>query len=304
MELKNAAGGLYGFLKAGQVLFGVPMSEHTTFKTGGIADMMLLPATEEEAAAALRFLKDGAIPYVVIGRGSNLIVRDGGYRGAVVKLAENFSRIGVSGVYVTAQAGATLAELVHTAHANGLTGMEYAGGIPGSVGGAVVMNAGAYGGEIKDHVEAVNILDRDLTPARMENAGLCYGYRSSILQTNGATVLSAVFRLEEGDVQRAREVLGDLNRQRRDKQPLQYPSAGSVFKRPAGNFAGTLIEKAGLKGYAIGGAQVSEKHAGFIINTGGARASDIIALIAHVQKTVLLKSGVALEPEVKIIGED
>jgi len=304
MEIKNTIDTLNGFLKAGQILFDVPMSEHTTFKTGGIADIMVLPGTGEEVAASLKVLTQHAIPFLVIGKGSNLIVRDGGFRGAVVKLSDSFARISVSHDTITAESGASLAELVHTAHAHGLAGMEYAGGIPGSVGGAVVMNAGAYGGEMKDHVDTVNILDKDFNILQMRAQELHFSYRSSALQKNGAIVLSSSFRLEKGDVQKAKERLNDLNRQRREKQPLQYPSAGSVFKRPAGHFAGTLIEQAGLKGFTIGGAQVSEKHTGFIINIGGASSSDILKLISHVQKRVFEHSGVALETEVKIAGED
>jgi UDP-N-acetylmuramate dehydrogenase len=304
MDMKEAQKALSGVLQENQIITDAPMSEHTTFRTGGCADLLLLPSSGEQLAQTLHLLREHGIHALVIGRGSNLIVRDGGIRGAVVKLGENFSSIRVDGELLYAEAGATLAALVREAHAHALCGMEYAGGIPGTVGGAVCMNAGAYDGEMKDHLQSVTVLDKQLTLVTLTAKELGLGYRTSIIAPQGYTVLTACFRLTQGDLDTAKEHLKCLNQRRRDKQPLEYPSAGSTFKRPPGHFAGALIEQAGLRGFAVGGAQVSEKHCGFVINTGTATSSDILSLIAEVQKRVLEHSGVALETEVKIIGEE
>ena len=304
MDIKGAQEKLRGILQENQILMDAPMKEHTTFRTGGPADLLLLPYNNVQVAEALRALKEWDIPWLIIGKGSNLIVRDGGFRGAILKLADNFSGIHVSGDCIHAQAGATLAALVRTAHAFGLCGMEYASGIPGTVGGAVALNAGAYGGEIKDEAQTVTVLDSDFNEITLAARDMGFGYRKSIVPQKGLTVLEACFKLTQGDIETAKQTMRDLNQKRKEKQPLEYPSAGSTFKRPPGQFAGALIEQAGLRGFSIGGAQVSEKHCGFVINTGGATSSDILILIEEVKRRVWEKSGVALEPEVKIIGED
>lgn len=304
MDIKEIIRHLLFCLPENQISANVPMKEHTTFRTGGNADLMLFPSSAEQIAASLKVLKDLQVPYFIIGKGSNLVVRDGGFHGAVIKLSDNFSKITVENNHICAQAGATLAAVVRAAHENNLCGMEYAAGIPGTVGGAVVMNAGAYGGEIKDQIESVKVLDNDFNELNLTSAGLCFGYRKSIISKKQYIVLQADFLLEFGNIEEARIKLRELNRRRREKQPLDYPSAGSTFKRPPGHFAGALIEQAGLRGFQIGGALVSEKHAGFIINAGNATSADILKLIETVRQRVLETSGVLLETEIKIIGED
>jgi len=291
-------------LPENQISAGVSMKEHTTFCTGGIADLMLLPASAKQVAESLKVLKNLQVPYIIIGKGSNLIVRDGGIRGVVIKLSDNFSKTTVDKNRIRVQSGATLAAVVRAAHENGLCGMEYASGIPGTVGGAVVMNAGAYGGEIKDQLAAAKVLDKDLNELTLTTEELHFGYRKSIIAEQQYIVLEAEFLLETGNIEEAKEKMRDMNRQRREKQPLEYPSAGSTFKRPPGYYAGALIDAAGLRGLQTGGAQVSQKHAGFIINTGNATSADILKLIETVRQKVLDKCGVLLETEVKITGED
>ncbi len=280
-----------------------PMSLHTTFKTGGPVDLMLLPRTDEEISSILRDLKEEQIPCAVIGRGSNLLVSDEGVRGAVVKLADRFDTITIRKNSVCALAGASLKLLcLESIHA-GLCGLEFAGGIPGALGGAVCMNAGAYDGEIKDFLTSVCVLNKKFKVCDIPAADLKLSYRHSAVTENGYIVLGATFSLPEGDPQESLKKMNEFNARRREKQPLTFPSAGSTFKRPSGNFAGTLIEKCGLKGYMIGGAQVSEKHAGFIINVQNASSRDVYELISYVKSTVEVRTGVILEPEVKLLGE-
>lgn len=288
---------------SGKILENVPMSKHTTFRVGGAADYMILPESTSELITAVQNLKKNNIPYYIIGKGSNLLVLDKGIRGAIIKLSDNFSKISFSDNIVTAASGTLLGELVRDSHKNGLCGMETLGGIPGTVGGAVVMNAGAYGGQIADFILSINAIDDSSNIITLDKGSLKLGYRTSSILSRGLIVLDASFTLEFGDINAAKERLRDYNNKRREKQPIDFPSAGSTFKRPQGHFAGKLIEDAGLKGFSIGGAQVSEKHAGFIINKGEATACDIINLIDYVRKTVSDKFGVDLEPEVKIIGE-
>ncbi|MEG1753676.1 MAG: UDP-N-acetylmuramate dehydrogenase [Christensenella sp.] len=285
------------------VLENTDMSAHTTFKTGGTADLMLLPRTARELVAVLRLLRTAEVPYTVIGRGSNLLVSDNGLRGAIIKLSDGFDDVRIHQNIVTAQAGICMKALCMQTIRAGLCGLEFAGGIPGTLGGAVCMNAGAYTGEIKDSLVSVNVLDRNLTVQEIPAAALELSYRKSAVSANDYIVLNATFALDEGDSEISLAKMNDFNARRRSKQPLTYPSAGSTFKRPEGNYAGSLIEKCGLKGYEIGGAQVSHKHAGFIINTGTACSRDIYELILHVQKTVFAETGVELEPEVKFLGE-
>jgi UDP-N-acetylmuramate dehydrogenase len=279
-----------------------PMSRHTSFKVGGPADVMALPKTKAELLCALRALASLDCPVFIMGRGTNLLVRSGGIRGAVIKLADNFSGVTTEGECVTALSGTPLSALVRAAMEEGLGGASFLGGIPGSLGGAVAMNAGAYGGEIGHFIEEVYLVSRkgEVTLRRGE---MRFSYRRSVLSEYPLVVTGAKLRLMRVPADVTLRELSELAEKRREKQPLEYPSAGSTFKRPKGRFAGALIEQAGMKGVTVGGAQVSEKHAGFIINTGGATPEDILDLIALVQRRVLEASGVALEPEVKIAGE-
>lgn len=286
-----------------KVLENEPMSNHTTFKTGGNADLMLLVQTETQLLSVLRLLKNAHTPYILIGRGSNLLVSDEGLRGVVLKLADGFDKITVNGNLVYAQAGATLRATCLAAIYAGLGGLEFAGGIPGCVGGGVAMNAGAYGGELQDVTQDVRILTPDLEIRTLNGGQMNFSYRKSMVQETGCIVLGASFSLRPDDVDKAMEKFNCLNARRKEKQPLNFPSAGSTFKRPQGNYASALIDKCKLKGFTIGGAQVSEKHAGFIINIGNASSRDIYELICHVRQEVLKQTGVMLEPEVKLLGE-
>lgn len=279
-----------------------PMSRHTTFKTGGSADLMLLPASEDELLEAVKLCSENSLPYLIIGNGSNLLVTDKGIRGVVIKLGRDFAKIDVEGNVISAQAGALLSATANAALKAELSGMEFAAGIPGTVGGAVCMNAGAYGGELKDIIKEVRVLDKDEVKT-LSNTQAGFVYRGSRVMNEGMIVLSAVFELEKGSKEDIRSLMNDYSQRRRSKQPLDKPSAGSTFKRPEGDFAGRLIEVAGLKGYSIGGAKVSDKHCGFIINDGEASSTDILELIDFVRKKVYESSGVMLEPEVRIIGE-
>ena len=294
---------LYAFAPRARVLENEPLARHTTFRVGGPADVLFLPESAQELQRALELAREAGEDCLVIGNGSNLLVRDGGVRGLVIKLAGPMSGVSVEGTAIRAQAGASLSQVSRAALQASLTGLEFASGIPGSLGGALAMNAGAYGGELSQVVrEAMVLMDgRVQTLSREE---LAMGYRTTRVLREGGIVLSAVLDLKEGDASQIAETMDDLNRRRREKQPLSFPSAGSTFKRPEGYFAGALIEQAGLKGYAIGGAQVSEKHAGFLINRGGATASDLLRLIEYVQERVYAQSGVRLETEVRICGVD
>ena len=286
-----------------QILENEPMSRHTTFRVGGPADVLFLPESEEQLLWALSIAREAGVPCVVIGNGSNLVVKDGGIRGLVIALGEGMAAIARAGETLTAWAGASLARVSAYAQASGLSGLEFASGIPGTLGGGCAMNAGAYGGQLSDVlVDARVLLDgevRTLTVNEMQ-----MGYRTSLPLRRGGIVISARFALTPDDPETIAARMRELNARRRDKQPLNYPSAGSTFKRPEGYFAGALIEQAGLKGRRVGGAQVSEKHAGFIVNAGGATATDILALIGTVQDEVAARFGVRLETEVRILGED
>ena len=286
-----------------RVLEGAPMSRYTTFRVGGPADVLFLPASVEELQTALAAAKAEGIQVCLIGNGSNLIVRDGGIRGLVIALGEPFSEVRVEGAQVWAQAGARLSAVAAAAQRAGLAGLEFASGIPGTLGGGCAMNAGAYGGELKDVlVWADVLLDGELR--RLSRDEMDMGYRSTLPLRRGAVVLSACFELRSDDCEAIQERMRDLANRRRERQPLNLPSAGSTFKRPEGHFAGALIEQCGLKGCTIGGAQVSEKHAGFIVNTGDATAADILQLIGHVQAVVQAQTGVLLEMEVRVLGEN
>lgn len=280
-----------------------PMSKHTTFRIGGPADFYLCPHSTKEVQQTIQICKEENLPYFILGNGSNLLVSDKGYRGAIIRLWKNFSDISVKDCCITAKAGALLSKVAAEALEEGLTGMEFASGIPGTIGGAVFMNAGAYGGEMKDIIKEVKVLDDQGEVRVLSNEEMKLGYRTSIVKEKGYTVLSAVLQLKKGDVSVIRETMEDLKNRRTSKQPLDMPSAGSTFKRPEGYFAGKLIMDSGLRGFSVGGAQVSEKHCGFVVNKGGATAEDVTALIREVQRRVKEKFGVELETEVRFLGE-
>lgn len=286
-----------------RVFTGEAMSRHTTFKIGGPADYFLMPDKDTDVGCIVKICKESAIPYFILGNGSNLLVGDGGYRGAVIQIYKNMSAVTVEGTEITVQAGALLSSVAAAAKNAALTGFEFAGGIPGTMGGAVVMNAGAYGGEMKDVLTEVTVMDEEGEIVTLPADKLELGYRTSIIKTAGYIVLEAKLQLKEGNPEVIRETMKDLTIRRTTKQPLEYPSAGSTFKRPEGYFAGKLIMDAGLRGYSVGDAQVSQKHCGFVVNKGESTAADVLTLIKDVQETVLKQFGVKLEPEVKMIGE-
>lgn len=280
-----------------------PMKKHTTFRIGGPADYYLCPHSAKEIQKAVEICREEKIPYFILGNGSNLLVSDQGYRGAVIQLWKNVSDIRVEGCLIYAKAGASLAKIASEALEEGLTGMEFAAGIPGTLGGAVVMNAGAYGGEMKDILREVLVMDEQGKIFTLEKKELKLGYRTSAVKEKGYIVLAAVLELQPGDPEEIRGRMEELRQKRAEKQPLDMPSAGSTFKRPEGQFAGKLIMDAGLRGFSVGGAQVSEKHCGFVVNTGNATAGDVLTLIREIQKRVREKFGVELETEVKFLGE-
>ena len=286
-----------------EILVAEPMKNHTTFRIGGPADALALPKTPEEVAEVVRFCHEHAQPYYVLGNGSNLLVSDEGYRGIVLQLYRNFNDIQVNGEMITAQSGAMLAAVARTAYQNGLTGLEFASGIPGTIGGAVVMNAGAYGGEMKHVLREVTVLTKEGEVLAIPAKALELGYRTSVIPKNGWIVLGAVLQLKKGDPEQILARMEELKEQRITKQPLDLPSAGSTFKRPEGYFAGKLIMDAGLRGFTVGGAQVSEKHCGFVVNRGDATAADVWELICEVKRRVKERTGVELEPEVKLLGD-
>lgn len=279
------------------------MSKHTSFKIGGKADYLALPRNVEELKEVLVWCKKTGTPYFVMGNGTNLLVKDKGIRGVVVKISDNFSDVSVEEDCIEAGAGILLSKLSRIALKHELSGMEGLSGIPGTLGGAVVMNAGAYGYEIKDIFVNCMVLNEDGDTEIFTKEKMDFGYRETVLQGSGKVVLSVKLKLNKGKYGDIKALMDDFTQRRQAKQPLSQPSAGSVFKRPAGYYAGKLIEDAGLKGYRIGDAQVSEKHAGFIVNLGNATADDVLKLIEHIKATVYEKFGVQLEPEVKIVGE-
>lgn len=294
-ELQNVMGGSGIFMEE-------PMKKHTTFRVGGPADVLVQP-DETALAAILALCRQYHVPYSFIGNGSNLLVGDKGIRGVVIEMTDPMGNIEVDGTKITAQAGAMLSKIANTAASNGLGGMEFAAGIPGSVGGAVVMNAGAYGGEMKDIIERVYVLDENGAQLELDRDALDLGYRHSCIPEKKYIVTKVVLDLVPCNEAEIRSEMKELNEKRAEKQPLQYPSAGSTFKRPEGYFAGKLIMDAGLRGYQVGGAQVSEKHCGFVINKEDATAADICQLMQDVSDKVQAQFGVVLEPEVKMIGE-
>lgn len=279
-----------------------PMERHTTFRIGGPAEYYARPR-REELAHLIKLAGQAGISVTVVGHGSNLLVGDGGIRGLVIEIGEEMSEVRIEGQTLVASAGAMLAGIAQKAAQAALSGLEFAAGIPGNLGGAVVMNAGAYGGEMRDVVEQVTVLDQDVNAHCLSSGELDFGYRHSCIPEHNYIVVEARLKLEPGDSGEIRARMAQLARQRTEKQPLEYPSAGSTFKRPQGHFAGQLIMDAGLRGYTVGGAQVSEKHCGFVINRGGATAADVRQLMCDVADRVEACFGVRLEPEVKLIGE-
>ena len=281
-----------------------PMSRHTTFRVGGPADFFVTPKAKEEVRDVIRICKEAGMPYYIIGNGSNLLVSDAGYRGVIVQIYKEMNEVKVEGDLVKAQAGALLSGIAAKALGAELSGFEFASGIPGTIGGACVMNAGAYGGEMKDVLESVTVLTGEGKIIELSRNELELGYRTSVIAKKGYIVLGAVLKLERGDGEKIKTYMDELKEKRVTKQPLEYPSAGSTFKRPEGYFAGKLIEDAGLRGFQVGGAQVSEKHCGFVINRNHATAADIMELMRQVQIRVKENSGVDLEPEVKRLGDE
>jgi len=294
-ELQNVMGGSGIFMEE-------PMKKHTTFRVGGPADVLVQP-DETALVAILALCRQYHVSYSFIGNGSNLLVGDKGIRGVVIEMTDPMGNIEVDGTKITAQAGAMLSKIANTAASNGLGGMEFAAGIPGSIGGAVTMNAGAYGGEMKDVIRQVTVLTPECEQKVLSREELDLSYRHSCIPKNHFLVLEAELSLTPAPEQEIRAKMAELREKRVEKQPLEYPSAGSTFKRPEGYFAGKLIMDAGLRGYAVGDAQVSEKHCGFVINRGNATAAEILQLMKDVQERVKKQSGVTLEPEVKMIGE-
>lgn len=286
-----------------RILFHQSMKEYTTFRVGGEAECLILIQQEEELARLISYLNQIEQDYFILGNGSNLLVGDKGYRGIVLKFDGAMEQITVEGTRITAKAGASLSKVAVTARENGLTGLEFAAGIPGSIGGGVVMNAGAYDGEMKQIVEAVRVMDSDGQITTLDNDTMEFGYRTSIIKNRPFIVLEVVLQLAEGDREQIGIKMEELSMLRRSKQPLEYPSAGSTFKRPEGYYAGKLIMDAGMRGYRIGGAQVADKHCGFIVNTGKATAADIREVIEEVQERVKERFHVSLEPEVVFLGD-
>ena len=293
----------WNLLGKDRVLVDEPMKRHTTFRIGGPADFFLLPSTVDEVRGILEICREEELPYFILGNGSNLLVSDKGYRGVIIQLYRNFSNISVEGNEICASSGALLSQIAAAARNASLTGFEFAGGIPGTLGGAVFMNAGAYGGELKDVLKEAVVMTEQGEILTIPVEKLDMGYRTSRIKKAGYLVLEARLVLKQGDMDKIRDITKDLTEKRVSKQPLEYPSAGSTFKRPEGYFAGKLIMDAGLRGYQVGDAQVSEKHCGFVINKGNATAADVLTLIENVREKVQEQFGVTLEPEVKFLGE-
>ena len=303
MTIEKWASDLAQMINPENIKCNESLKQYTMTKLGGNADVFVMPETEEEAQAVVKYAYENEVPLLMLGNGSNMVVRDGGVRGIVL----NFSKldaIEIQGDVVVAQAGALIIDVSRQVAANGLTGFEFACGIPGSIGGAMAMNAGAYGGEVKDVIADCTVLTQEGERLVLSKDELELAYRKSIIAKNGYYVLNAKFQLKKGDQQEIDAKIAELTYLRESKQPLEYPSAGSVFKRPPGYFAGKLIQDSGLQGKGVGGAEVSTKHAGFIINKNNATATDYIQTIKMVQRTVKEKFDVDLEMEVKIVGED
>ena len=286
-----------------KVLKNEPMCNHTTFKVGGNASLFVIPSCEDDVVSCINIVKELGIDFFVLGNGSNILVSDKGYNGVVIYMGKNMSDIFVDGKMIVAGSGALLSKVASVALSNSLSGFEFASGIPGSIGGAVYMNAGAYGGSMSDVVVKTRYVDNDGNIKEISGNNHEFSYRHSVF-VNGGIILSTQIKLNDGNKEEIMEEMTRLNKQRKEKQPLEYPSAGSTFKRPEGYFAGKLIEESNLSGFSVGGAQVSSKHCGFVINKDNATCEDILTLISHIQKVVFEKYGVKLSPEIKLLGGD
>lgn len=295
---------LYDLLGANKIKCKEMMKDHTTFRIGGPTDYFVVPESKEEVQAILNLCKQNEVPFYIIGNGSNLLIGDGGFSGVIIQIGKAMSQIQFEDVgKVRAGSGIMLSKLAQEIAEYGLTGFEFASGIPGTLGGAIYMNAGAYGGEIKDVIVEATVIDEKNEFLVLTKEELDLSYRKSIVQSKGYTVLEAVFAFEEGKKEDILQRMEELNQRRREKQPLNYPSAGSTFKRPEGYFAGKLIQDAGLCGFRVGGAAISEKHCGFVINAENATANDVKELIKQVDRRVFEQFGVHMEPEVRMIGK-
>ncbi len=302
MEVTEVKNLLYTQIPTENILMNEPMKNHTSFKIGGPADLFITPTNSAQLVHAVQICNAYHMPYYIVGNGSNLLVDDEGFRGVIIQLYKNLCDIEIEETVITAYSGALLSKIANVALEHGLTGFEFAQGIPGTLGGAITMNAGAYGGEIKDVIINAEVIDQKGNKRVLTKDELTLGYRTSSVQKNKYIVLKATFRFTKGTKETIAETMKDLAGRRRDKQPLDKPSAGSTFKRPDGYFAGKLIMDAGLRGYQIGGAMVSEKHCGFVISDGTATFKDVKELIKHIQLTVKEKFNVDLHPEIKIIS--
>ena len=285
------------------ILKGESMANHTTYKIGGKADIFVIPQNKEELIYCIKVCRENRAEYFILGRGSNLLVSDDGFRGVIINIEDNISKIEVNDDEIYAEAGAGLINVSYKAYINSLSGMEFACGIPGTVGGAVYMNAGAYGGEMKQIVTEVEVLDQNNEVKVIYNDEMRFDYRYSAIQDANYVVLSVKIKLTKGEKEEIKNIRERLRLHRQNGQPLDLPNAGSVFKRPEGHYPGKMIEDAGLKGYTIGGAQISEKHANFIVNTGDATAKNVIELIKYIQDEVYILYGVQLKAEVKVLGK-
>lgn len=302
MEYKIIYDKLKDFISEDRIKINEPMKNHTSFQIGGACDILVLPRSQSEIKKIIDLCRENQTPFFVMGNGTNLLIKDSGIRGVVIKLAQNFNDIKVDGNIITCKAGVAMSAISRVALENSLSGLEFANGIPGSVGGACVMNAGAYGGEMADVVKKVKVMDFEGNVYEMSKDQIGYSYRKSSLQKGDKILLEVEMELKPGNYDEIKSKMEKCMSLRRQKQPLNMPSAGSAFKRPKDNYAGLLIEKAGLKGYSIGGAMVSDLHAGFIVNTGNATCADVEALLNHVKKVVKEKFNIELEPEIKIRG--
>lgn len=304
MDIGKVYNDIKSFLPKDQLLVHEPMKNHTSFKIGGKADLIVLPSNADQIVDVIKYCNQMDVPIFVMGNGSNLLVGDRGIRGVVLKIAGSFNNVTIDGDRIDVETGILMSSLSHRALKESLSGLEFASGIPGTLGGALAMNAGAYGSEMKDLVVRVTAVDMQGNRVEFERDMLEFGYRTSRLQRERLIALEASLKLEDGDPAKIKETMTELMRRRREKQPLSYPSGGSVFKRPEGYYAGKLIQDAGLKGYRVGGAQVSTQHAGFIINTGDATCADVVGLIETIKDKVYREFGVKLSPEIKIVGEE
>lgn len=288
----------------GRILYNEDMKNHTTFKIGGPVDVMIIPTKEEEIIDCIKFLREKDIEFLIMGNGSNLLVKDGGIRGVVVKLGKEFSSVEATDNNIYCESGALLSTISNVALKHSLKNFEFASGIPGTIGGGITMNAGAYGGEMKDVVKKVRVLDKNNEVKEYSNEDMNFRYRNSRVWEEGLIVLGVELSLDKGDYDSIKDTIIDLNHKRTSKQPIEYPSGGSTFKRPEGYYAGKLIDDSGLRGLRHGGAMVSEKHCGFVINVDNATCKDVLHLIQVIQKIVMDKYGVKLKREIKLLGED